>query len=115
MEIIENTENGITAFKIAGRLDSKTSDAFDRRLSETLENGVRHVLVDCSELAYISSAGLRVFIKAAKYLQRVGEGAIVLCAMEDYVREVFEIAGFDSFIPITQTCEQGRDRLRRPE
>lgn len=112
MEIIKNREEDITCFKIAGRLDSKTSDGFDRQLSESMENGSRQILVDCSELAYISSAGLRVFIKAAKYLQRVGEGAIVLCAMEDYVREVFEIAGFDSFIPITQTCEQGRERLK---
>ncbi len=111
MDIIENTEDGIATFKVAGRLDSKTSGAFDRRLSDAIENGSLQVLVDCSELAYISSAGLRVFIKAAKHLQRIGDGAIVLCAMEDYVREVFEIAGFDSFIPIAGTCEEGREKI----
>ena len=49
--------------------------------------------VDFAELEYLSSAGLRVLLKATKRLKQAS-GKIVLCDMADYVREVFEISGF---------------------
>ena len=49
-------------------------------------------------------AGLRVILKATKTLKRE-DGRIMLCSMQDYVKEVFEIAGFDSFLPIVPTMD----------
>ena len=57
------------------------------------------MIVDFEDLDYISSAGLRVILKTSKTLKR-SEGSIVLCSMQDYVKEVFEIAGFDVFLSI---------------
>jgi anti-sigma B factor antagonist len=62
------------------------------------------MVVDFGSLDYISSAGLRVILKTTKDIKRV-EGVFVLCAMKDYVREVFEIAGFDAFLPIFTSLE----------
>jgi anti-sigma B factor antagonist len=60
------------------------------------------MIIDFKDLDYISSAGLRVILKATKALKRE-EGKMMLCDMQDYVKEVFEIAGFDSFLPIVGT------------
>ena len=49
--------------------------------------------------------------KTAKRL-KPDEGKVVLCAMEDYVREVFEIAGFDSFLPIVSGLDEALARAK---
>ena len=53
---------------------------------------------------------LRIILKTTKDLKRT-EGNIVLCAMQDYVREVFEIAGFDTFLPIFSTVDEALEKV----
>jgi len=102
MEIIEEKQEAISIFKLNGRLDSNTSQGFEKKIFDAISDGSRHMIIDFRDLDYISSAGLRVILKATKALNRE-EGKIMLCAMQDYVKEVFEIAGFDSFLPIVPT------------
>ena len=66
---------------------------FEQKLFECIENGTQRLILDFQDLDYISSAGLRVILKATKNLKSA-EGKLVLCAMQDYVKEVFEISGF---------------------
>lgn len=110
MEISEEKKEGHYVFKMNGRLDSNTSPDFEQKIFNAIDDGNVNLIVDCGQLDYITSAGLRVLNKTAKRLKRE-EGKIVLCAMEDYVREVFEIAGFDSFLPIVETMEDAHQRL----
>ena len=105
MEIIEEVQNGINIFKLNGRLDSNTSQGFEKKVFQAITDGSKNMIVDFKDLDYISSAGLRVILKATKALKRE-EGQIMLCAMQDYVKEVFEIAGFDSFLPIVTTMDE---------
>ena len=77
---------------------------------EAMESGARNVVIDFENLDYISSAGLRIILKTTKDLKRT-EGNIVLCAMQDYVKEVFEIAGFDSFLTIVPTVENALTKV----
>jgi len=104
MEIIEEKKGTVNTFKLQGRLDSNTSQVFEKRLFDAITDGSRNVVIDFKELDYISSAGLRVILKATKALKRE-DGRILLCSMQDYVKEVFEIAGFDSFLPIVPTLD----------
>jgi anti-sigma B factor antagonist len=113
MEIQETARDGIVCFSVQGRLDSNTSPGFEDRLFAAIGSGSTRILMDCGALEYISSAGLRVILKAAKELKRQN-GAIVLCSMREYVREVFEIAGFDTFIPIARD-NTAAETLLRPE
>jgi len=104
MEIIELKQGKISTFKLQGRLDSNTSQSFEKRLLDAISDGFKNVIIDFKDLDYISSAGLRVILKATKTLKRE-DGKIMLCSMQDYVKEVFEIAGFDSFLPIVPTMD----------
>ena len=104
MEIIEQNEQGISIFKLNGRLDSNTSQGLEKKIFDSISNGSRHMIIEFKDLDYISSAGLRVILKATKALKRE-DGKIMLCDMQDYVKEVFEIAGFDSILPIVPTMD----------
>ncbi len=104
MEIIETLENDISIFKLDGRLDSNTSPNLEKKLAGAMENGAVKMIIDFENLDYISSAGLRIILKTTKDLKR-SEGSIVLCAMQDYVKEVFEIAGFDTFLSIVHSLD----------
>jgi anti-sigma B factor antagonist len=104
MDIIEEKQGGINIFKLNGRLDSNTSQGFEKKLFQAISDGSKTMVVDFKDLDYISSAGLRVILKATKAIKRE-DGRIMLCSMQDYVKEVFEIAGFDSFLPIVATMD----------
>ena len=104
MEIIEENQSGINIFKLNGRLDSNTSQGFEKKIFQAIDDGSKSMIIDFGELEYISSAGLRVILKATKALKRE-EGKMMLCDMQDYVKEVFEITGFDSFLPIVGSMD----------
>ena len=57
------------------------------------------VIIDCGMLEYVSSAGLRVFLLAARAAQKAGI-AFALCSLKPAVREVFDLSGFSSIIAV---------------
>jgi len=110
MEVIEKKWNNISIFEVSGRLDSNTSPALEKQLFDAIEKGSKNVIVDFEGLDYISSAGLRVILKATKTLKG-SDGIFVLCSLKDYVKEVFEISGFDSYLPIASTMDEALSRM----
>jgi anti-sigma B factor antagonist len=113
MEIIEENQGGINIYKLNGRLDSNTSQGFEKKIFQAIDDGSKSMIVDFKNLDYISSAGLRVILKATKALKRE-DGKIMLCDMQDYVKEVFEIAGFDSFLPIVGSMDDALNAFPKP-
>jgi len=108
MEINEENQGGINIYKINGHLDSNTSQGFEDKLIQAIDGGSKNMIIDFKNLDYISSAGLRVILKATKALKRE-DGKIMLCDMQDYVKEVFEISGFDSLMPIVGSMGDALD------
>jgi anti-anti-sigma factor len=99
MKIIERRVGETLVIALEGRLDGITCPAMQRYLVEVIDRGDSRILLDCERLAYISSAGLRVLLIAAKSL-RTRVGVIALSGLQYHVREVIEIAGFNILIPI---------------
>lgn len=110
MDIVEKKENDVSIFRLKGRLDSNTSPGLEQKIVESINGGAKKIVIDFQGLDYISSAGLRVINKTLKQLKQK-EGKLVLTSMQDYVREVFEIAGFDSFIPIVSSMDEALANL----
>ena len=79
MEIIQKEENGIVFIAIKGRLDADTSPEAEKVVKEALKAQTTRILFNLASLEYLSSAGLRVLLGAAKEM-RGKEGKIVLCA-----------------------------------
>jgi anti-sigma B factor antagonist len=99
MDISEDRKADAVILALSGKLDATTAKTFEDRILGVINSGTQRLVVDLSQLDYVSSSGLRVFILAAKRLQTVG-GKIVLCSMKDQVRQVFDLAGFSSILSI---------------
>ena len=98
MQISTRTSNDIHIVAVTGSLDSTTSPEAQKSLDAVLA-GAKKVLLDFSQLDYISSAGLRVLLGAAKQLRAKG-GTLGMFGLNQSVREVFEISGFASILSI---------------
>jgi anti-anti-sigma factor len=105
MEITQTAHGNILVFALSGRLDAKTSEAFEQQLLAAIAGGQRRIVLNFSTLDYISSAGLRVLLLAAKKLQEIN-GKIVLCSLKPALRTVFDIAGFSSIFSIFASLEE---------
>ena len=99
MDIQSKVGNGFTAIAIKGRLDAVSAAAAEAAINGVIEAGASHLVLNLSGLEYVSSAGLRVLLVTAKKLSRQN-GKIVLCGLQDAVREVFAISGFLSIFPV---------------
>ncbi|WP_300464718.1 STAS domain-containing protein [Desulfobacula sp.] len=110
MEIIQENTKGVEIFSVKGSLDSNTSTEFETRIYAALESGQRKLILNLEDLEYISSAGIRVMLKTTKDLKRM-EGTVVLCALQDYVKEVFDIAGFDGYLNIEKSLEEAMVKI----
>lgn len=105
MEITQTQHGNLLAVHLKGRLDAHTSKAFEERLIPPIDQGHKRILVDFSQVDYISSAGLRVLLLAARKLDEVG-GQIGLCGLKPAIKTVFDIAGFSGIFPIFATSQQ---------
>lgn len=85
-----------------GRLDFAAAPAFQEQIEKVVAPGIKGataVVIDCAGLDYVSSAGLRVILIAARAAQRAGV-SFALCALQPAVREVFDLSGFSSIITV---------------
>jgi anti-anti-sigma factor len=93
MEITETQHPSAIVLALTGRLDGLSSPALEQRVDAVLASGAKALVLDLSGLDYVSSAGLRVFLTAAKKFKTAG-GRASFAALPAPVREVFELSGF---------------------
>jgi anti-anti-sigma factor len=106
MQITEERRNEtLGIIRLVGQMETKSSENVELRLMKFIDEGVRQLAVDCGGLTYINSMGLRVFLKTTKAIKLAG-GSIVLFALPDNVRAIFEVAGFCSIFDIVPTYDE---------
>ena len=98
----EKTRGKVLVLKPAGRLDSNTIGAAETEMFAYLEKGETRIVLDLSDLEYISSSGLRLVLMMGKRLSFKG-GKLALCGLKPHIREVFEISGFISILTVVPT------------
>lgn len=87
------------------RLDTTTSPEIDREITTRIEAGDIKIVFDFDATDYVSSAGLRVMMKAAKTAGRLG-GGVGLCNTNAHVREVLELCGFMSLFKVGKNLDK---------
>lgn len=92
--VLEGTKLTLT---LIGRLDTTTAPKLEAELKHSI-SGVQTLIFDFAEVAYISSAGLRVLLAAQKVMNR--QGTMILRNVNEAVNEVFEITGFCDILTI---------------
>lgn len=104
MQITPAVQGGITIAALTGRMDAMTTVEFDRWFNEQRSGGITRLVLNLQGLDYISSAGLRSLLAAAKQL-KVHNGVLALCCLGGTVEEVFRISGFLSILPSFPSVE----------
>ena len=108
MQISQTQSNGVTVAALNGRLDSGTATAAEKQLLDMVAAGATRLTLDCSALEYVSSAGLRVFLSAAKRMKQA-QGKLALANLSNQVQQIFDIAGFESILPVFKTVNEAVD------
>lgn len=99
MEIGTHKVADLLVVDMAGRLDTSTSGKAYDEMVKIAQSGASKVVLNLDKLEYVSSAGLRVILTAAKILQ-ASTGEMKICNANGVVREVLETAGFNYLIQI---------------
>lgn len=86
-------ENGGMTAQLQGRLDTAAAQEVSPDFNTLQENADKNIVIDCTDLEYISSSGLRLFIALRKSSAAKG-GSIVIRKMNDSIRNVFTMTGF---------------------
>ena len=82
---------------VSGRLDTQTAPELEKELDSIL-SGLKELTFDMTNLEYVSSAGLRVILKAQKAMN--AQGSMKLTGVNDSIMEVFDITGFLDILTI---------------
>ena len=96
-----------TTYAPKGRIDATNAGSAERDVLALLERSGPSVILDLSNLDYVSSAGLRVLLLAAKNARGKG-GKAVIVSPKPAVMEVLRMSGFDKIIPVVGSVEDAQ-------
>ncbi|GAA3405682.1 STAS domain-containing protein [Paenibacillus hodogayensis] len=106
---IEHKEwNGVAVLTLNGRLDGNTSSGLESRFLQLAEQGASRYVFNLGGLEYVSSAGLRSLLLAAKKVKTM-RGKLALAHMNEHVKEVFDMSGFSTIFTICATEQEALD------
>ena len=97
MTIEKKLGNESATLIVSGRLDTQTAPELENELDGILA-GIKELTLDMTNLEYVSSAGLRVILKAQKTMNT--QGSMKLTGVNDSIMEVFDITGFLDILTI---------------
>ena len=95
MQVIINQAGKIPVVILKGRMDALTSPDIKNQLLCALNPGLPELIIDCSLLEYLSSAGIRVFYQIARAMMD-WQGELIFCSTTAVVSEIFTMVGMDT-------------------
>jgi len=108
---VETSVFGSTAVAtVTGRVDSATAKDFGQALRAIVDQGVNALVIDCSGLKYMNSAGLHVLLVTIRKTDAEGVG-FALCRVPDHILELLEVSGFVRVIRVYDTLDDARAGL----
>ncbi|MBP5199200.1 MAG: STAS domain-containing protein [Schwartzia sp.] len=97
MEIKKEQNGTALTMSLSGRLDTVAAVDFEKELNASLD-GVENLVLDCTELTYVASSGLRTFLMAQKRMSK--QGKMTMRHVQEAVMEVLSMTGFDDLLQI---------------
>jgi anti-anti-sigma factor len=105
MNIRKEKINDFVLLHIDGRIDTSNSALLEVEMEQLHTSGENKIIINCNDLKYISSSGLRVFLNGQKKAI-TSQGKLHLCNMQPSIREIFDISGFSSIFKIFNSLEE---------
>lgn len=111
MEVKVTVQDGIAVLELAGRMDATTAPEFSGASQTILAEGNTRLIVDMTQLEYVSSAGLREILGLVKRIKALS-GKLAFCGLKPVVAEVFRISGFSAIMTV---CDSRQDAIKALE
>jgi anti-anti-sigma factor len=111
MEINQKEKNGIVFITIKGRMGADLSPELEKAIKRIMASDQRRILFDLGALEYLRSPTLRVILKAVKQINQK-RGKVALCALNGYVKEIFEGNCFQDTFAIVDSVASGIQTLQ---
>lgn len=107
IEINKTNENNYLLISVSGEADASSSIHLDKAIREAMDENGPNILIDCTQLEYISSAGLGVFMS---YIEEISRNSInfIIFGLSDKVMKVFGILGLDQLLTIKADKEEAQ-------
>lgn len=107
-------DDGVIVLRPSGRIDHQTAPDFDAAMAPFMEQctqGKGDLVIDLTRTEYMSSAGLRVLMIAARQIKATS-GQIVLCALQPLMHEIIEVSRFNVIFDIYDSVDDALAALR---
>jgi len=112
MDIKTKTKDGSTIIEIIGSLDGNTVNEAQEKIMPMITSNNVSMVLDMKGCGYVSSAGLRLLLMAAKQLS-VQNGVLVLSGLSDEIKDVMEMTGFNNFFKTFESVASALETLRK--
>ena len=112
--IAVDTEDEFAVIRLDGAVDAHTAPQFEEAVQSVIDEGRFKIIVDCSKLTYISSAGLGVFMGFIEEVREEEGGDIKICGLSEKVKQPFEILGFESLYHFCPDTESAKEKFGEP-
>ncbi len=109
VEITVEQEGDVYIVMLDGRIDASTTPIVEKKLANLLDIS-KKIIVDFTDVGYLSSAGMRLLLSMTKKMQ-AKEGQAVFFAMSDDVLEIIKMAGFERILKIVKTKSEALKSL----
>jgi anti-sigma B factor antagonist len=99
MNINQESDGDIVILALEGRLDTLNFALLEKEMKLLIEKSQKNIVLDCLDLDYVSSSGLRILLKSLKLVDTV-QGRFTICSLQPQIVQIFKISGFDHLFEI---------------
>ena len=109
---VAETDGPALLLRARGRINVLTADGFHNDVLQVIAKSGHDVIIDTSDVTYLSTAGLRAFLILSRRLAMANR-RLHICSLKPYILEVFQIIGFDKVIPIHPDLDSALVAIQR--
>lgn len=111
MDVSLREKDGVYVLDLAGRMDINASDSINKHIDEIIEKNGKLILLNFSQIDFVSSPGLVILVSILKKIRKQ-QGKIVLCNLQSYVREVFEVTQLTKVFEVYDSEDEALTKLK---
>ena len=110
MKLVTEEFNGVRQVFVEGRIDSLMASEFEKALDEATCGEPKHLIVNLTDVDYLSSAGFRCILVIAKRLDKK-QRKLAFVGARELVADVIRLTGVDRIFPLCATTQEAREKL----
>lgn len=111
MDVTLRKKDDVNVLDLSGRMDINASDVINKYIDQILEENGKLILLNFSQIDFVSSPGLVILVSILKKVRKL-QGKIVLCNLQSYVREVFEVTQLTKVFEVYESEEEALNKLK---